>query len=260
MFKITYTEASLMKNIVDSFKKLYDNFCVRVTKEFVELKAIDASRISILDGTLDKKHFEEYMCEGEVVFMVRLESFHKILNLAKMNDRLILEGQKEMDKMIVSFESKNDSRNGRFILNLKDDSQIINTPLTEFNFTHNFDFPAKRIQKIVNDFEILCEDIRLEINNKKVIWQIGSFGEEIKDAKTELLEDNSKDPFVKATIESSNSPLTMLFSSTYLKAICQPSTHFNRLKFSLGNNCPLLVEYDIIDAGLIKIYVSPKII
>ncbi len=90
--------------------------------------------------------------------------------------------------------------------------------------------------------------------------QIGSFGEEIRDAVTELLEDNNKDPHLKATIDSSNRPLSMLFSSTYLKAICLPSNHFNRLKFSLGDNCPLLVEYDIIDAGFIKIYMSPKII
>lgn len=266
MFSIHFYTASLLKDIADSFSALYEQFHLRVIPDSLQFKALDATRITILEGQLLKKGFEHFECSGEVNLTVRFDNLNKVLGLAKKEDKLIIQGEGTFDKLSIQFFDKDNKSEGKFFLNLKDDSRIEYEPLGSIVFRHTMEMPSKTLQKIIYDLFNLDEDIVIRLDEGKAIFELGNQFWSESQQKGEMItaniiiSDNSSEAASSRIAIKSPGGITQKFSAEYLKALCKPCFYFDRVKCYMSEEAPMLIEYYVKNTGTIKIYIAPKLI
>lgn len=265
MFAVQFYTASLLQDITHSFEKLYEQFHLQMTPDAMKFKAIDATRITILEGHLSRKSFESYECSSEVNLTIRFDNLSKILNLAHRNDKLVIEGRADFDKLMLKFFDEEGKAGGKFFLNLKDDSRIDYESLEPMTFRHSVEVPSKILQKIIYDLFELDSDIVIRLDDGKAVFELGTQYLTESQQRGDLitaniaLSDNSAQGQSSRVLIKSPGGIVQRFSSEYLKALCKPCLFFERVKCSFSENAPMLMEYYIKNSGSIRIYIAPKL-
>lgn len=266
MFRIQFYNASLLKDICESFEKLYDQFSLKVTPDSFAFTALDSARITILEGELKKETFELFECSNEVNLTIRFDGLGKVLNLADRNDKLVISSKGSLNELEVEYSNEDEMRVGRFKLNLKNDSRIEYNELEPVSFDSFMDLPSHIFLKIISDLFNLDSDIVISMEDGKVDFELGNKFLSESQLRGELmtvattLRDNTTDAVSSRVAIKSARGVLQKFSSDYLKALSKPAKFFERVKCSMSAMAPMLIEYPVKNSGYIKVYIAPKLI
>mmetsp|Transcript_13624 Transcript_13624/g.24279 ORF Transcript_13624/g.24279 Transcript_13624/m.24279 type:complete len:260 (-) Transcript_13624:491-1270(-) len=247
-------QASLLKKVVEAMKDLVNEATFDFSETGLELQAMDSSHVSLCYLKLYSQAFDEYRCDQSKSLGISLNNLAKILKCAGNEDTLTLKAKEDSDVISLMFENKEQDRIMDFDMKLMDlDQEQLSIPNTEYKCTVTID--SNEFKRIITDLSMLGDTCVISCKKEGVRFSVDG---DIGKANITLKPGKSADDNDKTTI-TVDEPVELRFALRYLNYFTKATPLSSLVKLSLSDEIPLLVEYQIDEAGTVQYYLAPKI-
>ncbi len=89
-FEIVFDSAREFESLIATLEKFFDEAVFQVNMEGIQMRAMDPSRVVLVDLNLPEMLFSKYSVESEEAIAFDLKRFLKVLKLARSRDTLVL--------------------------------------------------------------------------------------------------------------------------------------------------------------------------
>ena len=245
--RILFFDARVWRYAMSAVSKIIEEAAFTINKEGFRLKAIDASRVVLVDFQLPSTSFDEFEVGEEEVIGVNLEDLAKILRRATKDDRLELQTL-EAGRLSIAFIGKGIRK---FII---PSIETVSERLPELRIT--FKARIKMLSTIFRDLVKNLEPIGDAIEfiaktdeNKLIARAAGDLAE----AEIELSEESGS--LIEFSAEEDS---RAIYSIDYLSDIAAASQAANEVVFEFGTAIPCKIEYIFPQEGRLIFYVAPR--
>jgi proliferating cell nuclear antigen PCNA len=231
----------------------------------LHIQGMDKSHICLFNILIKKDWFNEYDCSNDgSSASFDTTTFYNIINSVSKNQSILISNveheynfnEKNNDFIYVTLinedykEKDNLEFDKYYKLQLtENDYELMNIPETEYNC--DFLINSKKIVDITsqmlsfnNDIEIKCcqEFIDFMVNGENGIMNVKIPTDDLDEFS---IEDGEEFSF--------------RYSLQYLNKFCLTKNLSDKIYFSLSNNCPLKIKYDLGDDIDVCFYIAPKL-
>lgn len=236
-------KADIFKGIIDVTAPLVNEVKLNITKKGLTLRAVDPAHVAMVDLEISSDAFETFSAE-DLELGIDMDKFASIMRLAGSNDEIIVEYDKNANRLIVK------------IGNLTRKMALIDTAGMPDPKMPNLDLPGKvivkahEISKGVRASEAVSDHLALTMN--KDDFQL--FAEGDTDTVNLIIQ---KDQLEDLT---ATSKYKSLFSIDYFSNMIKPVRSDEPITIFLGNDNPIKVEFDIANTkGHVVYLLAPRI-
>jgi proliferating cell nuclear antigen len=256
MLEARLNQADILKKIIDAIKDLVVECNFDCNDSGISLQAMDASHVALVSMVLQTAGFERFRCDRNIPLGLNLTSLNKVLRAAQPNDVLTLSADDAPDALNLRFESSQQDRITEYDLKLMDiDQDTMAIPETDYAAT--IEMPSSEFRRICVDLSAMSEAVSIEASKDGIKFSangdIGNGSVTLR-GQTSVGEDSKDD--VSITL---NEPVNLTFALKYLVNFCKATPLSSKVKICLAQEVPLLVEYQVSDAGKLAFYLAPKI-
>lgn len=254
MFEAKLGTASTMKKIMDAIKDLLTEATWDCTENGVSLQAMDSSHVALVSLKLDSQGFEEFRCDRNLSLGINLSSMSKIIRCSANDDSITFRAHDDADTITFLFESPNQERQSEYEIKLMDlDAEHLGIPEQEYGCIVTM--PSTEFSRICRDLSQLGDSMTIACAKKNV--QFSAKGD-LGTGHVRLSQTAAADSDESVTIEL-NEPVSVTFAIKYLVNFCKAAPLSNKVRLSLSNDVPIVVEFQMEDLGYVRYYLAPKI-
>lgn len=248
MFKLRVTDAKLLRDMITSISILVDEATFRLDPEGMKLRAMDPSRVAMVDFEWPKTAFEEYQCTEPAKMCINVTELLKLLKRAGKDETAELALDEKTGKLQVKISGKY-ARN--FTMpTLEASEEEVPTPKLAFNV--KVKATTNGLSQAIEDAQLVSDHVRIEADPEKIVLNATGdlMGAEISLQKGSdtILELEVKEPS-KAT-----------FSLSYLSEIIKAASatsDIGTLEFS--SDMPIKLDFQQVKDGKLTFYLAPRI-
>lgn len=245
MFKATIQDVSTIKDSLDAISSLITEGTFKVSKNGIELIAMDPASVAMVVFRLLPSAFLDYECEKDDLMTLNITNFVSVLKRARANDKIALEltENKLNIKMVGDFK-----RN--FSL------PLIDTPpqsqkIPELTFNTKIELFANVLQDGIKDASMISDCVVFEANSEK--FTIKSFGD-TSETKLELAKNSPSMVTMEYTSDSSSK-----YSIDYLDKILKAAKSSDKIKLNFSTDYPVKIECSKIDRYQVSFILAPRV-
>ena len=243
--RLTLEDPRFLKESVSIISELVNEARFRITKDAVELVAMDPANVAMVIFKLLSSAFVEYDLKEKVELSINLDNLKKILRRSAPTDTVTLETDKA--KLRVIFKGRAIRTFSLPILELENKEQKI----PDLKFPVSITLPSALLESAVEDVDIVGESVSLEADTTAFV--VSAEGD-LSQARIEMKAG------VDAQIESlSSAKLRSKYSIEYLKKLVGGGRLANEAKLSFDTNYPLKLEYKVVDKLLLAFILAPRV-
>jgi proliferating cell nuclear antigen PCNA len=255
--KVTITDKKKKESFVSLFNVLKN--CSTLINiifepELLHIQGMDKSHICLFDVKLAKKWFATY----EVIETIKISFdslfFYSIISTKSDNqDLTIYLSDNNQDILHIVFESK-EIKKGEFKktfkMNLTEyEYEEMGIPVVDYDA--EFSLSSKLISDIFSQLNNFGNDIVINCSEEQITLTTNGITGEMKvDIPNDDLNDYS-------IIEDEQIILT--YSLAYINKMCITNKLSNDIEFSLSNQCPMKISYNLGDDSSMVFFIAPKI-
>ncbi|MBD3259969.1 proliferating cell nuclear antigen (pcna) [Candidatus Woesearchaeota archaeon] len=241
--KLTLAEPRYLKDSIAVISDLVNEARFKITKDAVELVAMDPANVAMVIFKLLSSSFVEYNVDKDTELSINLDNLKKILRRASLSDLLTLE--MEEAKLKITLKGKSTRTFSLPILELEDKEQKI----PDLQFPVLVNTTTNVMDEAIEDVDIVAESVSLEAapNN----FTISAEGD-LSQAKIEIAEDEETKIQTKGKVKAR-------YSIEYLKKITKGSKLANNVSLQFNKDYPLRIEYKVIDKLLLAFILAPRV-
>jgi proliferating cell nuclear antigen len=249
---VKFDNPKILSNIVKGLSSIIDETNLSITPDAFSVKAMDPSRICLLELIIKKENFDVYNCNTELVIGIHLEDFSKILKRAGASDTIEIIYSEADQKIRIKVQPEDGNRIRTFSLACLDldieEPSMENLKSKEYPSIWNLD-PEILIESL-KDAEIYSEIINIKATEGigLTISSIGQIGE----MEYQL----GIDEFLEIELDKTQSGA---YAILFLKSIMKLKPIIERLKVSLLTDYPLKMEIFLIEGGQLEFYLAPRV-
>ncbi|MFP4402993.1 MAG: proliferating cell nuclear antigen (pcna) [Nanoarchaeota archaeon] len=244
--KLTLAEPKYIKDSITIISELVTEARFKITKDAIELIAMDPANVAMVVFKLLSSSFVEYDLEKDVEIAINLNNFKQVLKRAKANDTVTIK-LGEDNKFDVIFKGKNTRKFSLPIIELEEKEQKV----PELNFPITITTTAQNLTEAIEDADIVSESVSFEgDSNKLVILAQG----DLSKAKIEINKDEQTT--IKADVQDK---IRAKYSVEYLKKMISGSKLADIVNLSFNNDYPLMLEFKEIDKVNLKFILAPRV-
>jgi len=248
LFNVKMTDAKLLKDMMTSISTLIDEATFDIAPEGIGLRAMDPSRVAMVDFEWPKTIFDEYNCS---------ESMKMCLNISEMLKLLRRVGKDE------SIELSLDEKTGRLKLTIRGKyvrtfnmptleamEEEVPTPKVTFNVKARA--TTDGLREAIEDASLVSDHVRIEADNEKMVMQATG---DLMGATIELKK--GSDALLNLEVkESSKATFSLSYLSEIVKAASATSA-VATLEFS--SDMPIKLNFEQEKEGKLAFYLAPRI-
>jgi len=244
MFEAKLTESRLLKQSIDAISQLISECSVNLSKEGLDLKAMDSANVSMVDFKLLATAFESYELKDNQKIGVSMEDLTQVLKRAKPNESLSL-GMKEKNRLEIVIGGKR-----QFVIPLLDlGDSVKKTPQLAFPAT--VELRTDALEEAITDAEIVSDAIVFEADKEKFVVRAEGDGR-----KAEVHLKAGTDEVISI---DTGERVHSMFPLEYLKKIVRGARISETAKVFLGNDYPLRVTAEVKGQLNISFILAPRI-
>ncbi|MAE43080.1 proliferating cell nuclear antigen (pcna) [Candidatus Woesearchaeota archaeon] len=244
--KLTLAEPKYLKESVTIISELVNEARFKVSKEAIELVAMDPANVAMVIFKLLSSSFTEYDVKKDVEIAINLSNLKQIMRRAKPNDMLTLELDPD-NKLRILLKGDNVRTFNLPIIELDEKEQKI----PDLKFPINVNIPSSILNEAIEDVDVVAESVTFLVEPKK--FTIHAEGD-LSQAKIEMKEgDNVK---IKA---EGNEKVKAKYSVEYLKKMISGSKIADDVFLYFSNDYPLKIEYKTIDKVMLSFILAPRV-
>jgi proliferating cell nuclear antigen len=228
-------------------------------EEALRIQGLDKSHICLYNVKLDKSWFTEYelsdisSSSSSLKLCFDTNAFHSIISIKNDNQDLIIQTDDEnQDIMQIYFESS-ETKKGEFKKSFKlplVDYEYDEMHIPEVDYDAEFSLSSKEMTEMFSQLSNFGNDIIITCSEEEVsLTTNGSTGEMMVDIPVDDLTSYS-------VIEGEKIVLT--YSLIYINKMCITNKLSNEIDFSLSNQCPMRIHYDLGNNSSLVFFIAPK--
>jgi proliferating cell nuclear antigen len=248
MFKLKMADAKLLRDMITSISILVDEATFKLDPEGIKLRAMDPSRVAMIDFEWPKTIFEEYTSTEPTKMCINITELLKLLKRAGKDETLELSIDEKTGKLQVMISGKY-TRN--FTMpTLEASEEEVPTPKITFNV--RLKATTEGLSQAIEDAQLVSDHVRIEADPEKVIFNASGdlMGAIItlQKGSDALLELDAKEP-QKAT-----------FSLSYLTEIIKAASATSDIAtLEFSTDMPIRLDFQQVKEGKLTFYLAPRI-
>ena len=223
------------------------------------IQGLDKSHICLFNVIISKKWFKNYdLSESDIANKLKLcfdtNVFHSIISTKSDNQDLIIktDDTNDTDMMYIHFESC-ENKKGEFKKSFKmplADYEYEEMHIPDVDYDAEFTVLSKEIADIFAQLSNFGNDIIINCSDEEVrLMTNGVTGEMRVDIPADDLSSYS-------VVEHEKIVLT--YSLIYVNKMCITNKLSNEIDFSISNQCPMKIHYNLGDDSSLVFYIAPK--
>jgi proliferating cell nuclear antigen len=248
MFKLKVADAKLLKDMATAISILIDEATFRINPENLELRAMDPSRVAMVDFEWPKTVFEEYTCTEPTKMCINISELLKLLRRAGKDEVVELSLDEKTGRLHIRITGKY-TRN--FTMPTLESSEE-EVPTPKIAFQVRVKATTEGLRQAIEDAQLVSDHVRIEVDAERLVLNaagdlMGATIELPKGSDT-LLELEAKEPS-KAT-----------FSLSYLSAIIKAASATSDIAtLEFSTDMPIKLDFQQIKDGKLTFYLAPRI-
>jgi len=241
--KLVLAETKLIKEPITIISDLVTEAKFRITKNNIEMIAMDPANVAMVVFRLLSSAFVEYNVKEETAIVLSLNNLKQVLRRIKGSDNLTLELAENKLKLTLS-----GSTIRTFYLPLIDQQEKDHKE-PELKFKTVIKCPSSMLNDAIEDVEIVAESVMFQSEEKKfIVSASGDSGKATVDIKAD-------DDVIIETSEKVKSK----YSIEYLKKMIQGSKISGTVSINFNKDYPLKLEYKEMDKIQMVFILAPRI-
>ncbi len=248
MFKLKMSDAKLLRDMVTAISILVDEATFKINPETLKLRAMDPSRVAMIDFEWPKTIFEEYICTEPTKMCINISELLKLIKRAGRNEVVELSLDEKTGRLQVKITGKY-TRN--FTMpTLETAEEEVPTPKITFNIRAKA--TTEGLRQAIEDAQLVSDHVRIQADSEKLIFNasgdlMGAIIELQKGSDT-LLDLEVKEPS-KAT-----------FSLSYLSEIIKAASATSEIvTLDFSSDMPIRLDFQQVKEGKLTFYLAPRI-
>jgi proliferating cell nuclear antigen len=243
--KLVVGNAPALKTAVDAIVSIVEEGEFEITKDGLNLKAMDPSQISMVSFTMPKSSFEEYSITEEKRIGVDIAQLSNVLARGKSGEKVEL--TIEDGRLVVKFYAA--KRKRTFKIPLREAGERIQRE-PKIDFKNYVVLRADAFREVLKDAKLVSSHVRLFLTPQNFLVEVrgesGDVKEEFESGGEEVLEIKTSDN-AKAT-----------FPLQYLEDMLKAASSSSPIKINLETDKPMKLEYSV-EGAFVVYYLAPRI-
>ncbi len=248
MFKLKVSDAKQLRDMTNAISILVDEATFKIEPEGLKLRAMDPSRVAMIDFEWPKTIFEEYVCAQPSKICVNISELLKLLKRAGKDETVEL----SLDDKTGRLEVKITGRYGRnFTMpTLEASEEEVPTPKISFNIKAKT--TTQGLSQAIEDAQLVSDHVRIEADTEKLILQASG---DLMGA-TITLQKGTDALLDLETKETSKATFSLSYLSEIIKA-ASATSEIATLEFS--SDMPIRIDFQQTKEGKLTFFLAPRI-
>jgi proliferating cell nuclear antigen len=248
LFKLKVGDAKPFRDMVTSISILVDEATFKLDPEGLKLRAMDPSRVAMIDFEWPKTAFEEYECTEPTKMCINITELLKLIKRSGKDETLELALDDKTGKLQIKISGKY-TRN--FTMpTLEASEEEVPTPKITFNV--KIKATTDGLSQAIEDAQLVSDHVKIEADPEKVVFNASGdlMGATItlQKGSDALLELEAKEP-QKAT-----------FSLSYLTEIIKAASQTSDIAtLEFSSDMPIRLDFQQAKEGKLTFYLAPRI-
>jgi proliferating cell nuclear antigen len=229
-----------------------------INKTLFHIQGMDKSHVCLFDLKLYCEWFDYYKVDDKYQFCFDTGTFHTIISTKADEQSLVFYLEDDLLESLT-IELKNIDNNSKktkstynkyFKLPLLDyEYEEMSIPNTEYDA--EFTVSSKNITDVLSQLNNFGDDINIKCMDNKVVFNT------VRDSLEMRVDITVDDIESYAIIEGEE--VNLSYSLMYISKMCVTNKLSNDIDFSLSNECPMKINYNLENESLLTFYIAPKI-
>jgi len=245
-FEIVFEGAKEFAQLIETASRLIDEAAFKVTEEGISMRAMDPSRVVLIDLNLPSSIFSKYEVDGEATIGVNMDHLKKVLKRGKAKDTLILRKGEE-NFLEISLQG---TATRTFRLPLIDVEEI-EVELPDLPYTAKVVVLGEVLKEAVKDASLVSDSIKFMAKENEFIMRAEGETQEVE-VKLTLEDEGLLDIEVQEETKSA-------YGVSYLADMVKGIGKADEVTMRFGNEMPMQMEYYIRDEGRLTFLLAPRV-
>lgn len=226
---------------------------IKFESELAHIQGMDKSHVCLFDVKISKKWFSIYEINELTKICVDSNVFHSIISTKNDNQDIIIKMENNnQDILSIYFDTievKKDDFKKSFKMPLAEyDYEEMNIPNVEYDA--EFSLSSKQITDMFSQLSNFGNDIIIKCSENDISLTTNGI-------KGEMKVDIPIDDLSSYSIVE-DEEITLTYSLAYINKMCITNKLSADIDFSLSNECPMKICYNLGDDSLMIFYIAPK--
>ncbi len=243
--KLTLADPKLLKDSVSIISELVTEASFSITKDSIDLVAMDPANVAMVIYKLLGSSFTEYKVDKPQKIALNLNNLKQVLRRAGSADVLTLEQSDGRFKVTI----KGNTTRTFFlpIIELEEREQKI----PSLTFPLSIQADTSILDEAIEDVSIVAESVQFQCDQKK--FTVKAEGD-LSQAKIEIPEGDST-----VITKEGEDPVRSKYSIEYLKKMIQGSKLSDKVVIRFSDDYPLKLEYKTTDKLSLTFVLAPRV-
>ncbi|MFP4112421.1 MAG: proliferating cell nuclear antigen (pcna) [Candidatus Woesearchaeota archaeon] len=243
--RLTLAEPKYLKESLSVVAELVTEARIKVTKNSLEIIAMDPANVAMVIFRLLSSAFTEYSIDEDVEIGLNLANLKQMLRRVGPNDMLTLE---MMDnKLDIKIQGQSSRTFSVPILEMEEGSQKV----PELNFPIKVTMNSGMFNDAIEDADIVAESVAFALDEDKFV--VSAEGD-LSKAKIEIKQDDDT-TIAKDDVTSAKAK----YSIEYLKKMVSGGKLSDKVNINFKTDYPLKLEYKVVDKMLLAFILAPRV-
>ena len=248
MFKLKVADAKPFRDMLTSISILVDEATFKLDPEGLKLRAMDPSRVAMIDFEWPKTAFEEYTCTEPTKMCINITELLKLLKRAGKDENLELSIDEKTGKLQIRIAGKY-TRN--FTMpTLEASEEEVPTPKITFNV--KIKATTDGLTQAIEDAQLVSDHVKIEADPEKVVFNASG---DLMGATITLQKGN--DALLDLEVKE---PQKATFSLSYLTEIIKAASATSDIAtLEFSSDMPIKLDFQQAKEGKLTFYLAPRI-
>ncbi len=244
--KLTLAEPKYLKESIFIISELVTEARFKISKESIELIAMDPANVAMVIFKLLSSCFTEYDVSKETEIAINLNNLKQILRRVGPNDMVTLEVTTD-NKLQIQIKGGSTRTFSLPLIDVEDKEQKI----PDLNFGVTVNTHCSILNDAIEDAGIVADSVTFLAEQSKFTIQAEG---DLNKAKIDI---NSGEE-TKITVDS-NDKIKAKYSIEYLKKIISGSKLTDNVDIFFNNDYPLKISYGVVDRVQMSFILAPRV-
>ena len=248
MFKLKVSDAKLLRDMATAISILVDEATFKIDAEGLKLRAMDPSRVAMIDFEWPKSLFQEYVSTEPTKICLNISELLKLLKRAGKEEAVELSLDDKTGKLLVAITGK---YNRNFTMpTLEASEEEVPTPKISFNVKAKT--TTQGLSQAIEDAQLVSDHVRIEAEPEKMTLSASG---DLMGATITLQKGN--DALLELDVkENAKATFSLSYLSEIIKA-ASATSDIATLEFS--SDMPVRIDFQQQKEGKLTFFLAPRI-
>jgi proliferating cell nuclear antigen len=248
LFKIKIADAKSLKDMMGAISILVDEASFDLTPDGIKLRAMDPSRVAMVDFEWPKTVFDEYTCSEATKMCINISEMLKLLRRTGKDESVELFLDEKTGRLKIAIRGKYTRTFNMPTLEAMEEE--VPTPKVSFNISAKT--TTDGLREAIEDASLVSDHVRIEADKEKIVMNAAG---DIMGATIEF----KKGSDVLLNIEAKEASKAT-FSLSYLSEIVKAAVATSEIAtIEFSTDMPIKLDFQQEKNGRLTYYLAPRI-